>query len=170
MMVGKTNYEVNKDKKAINIIREFKAPVEEVWKAWTTSDALEQWWAPKPWKAQTEKMDFREGGCWLYCMVGPEGEKSWVGFDYKNIDPNKRFTARDYFCDENGNRHAEFPNMNWTTNFIPTATGTRVEVRVEFDSEADLEKIIELGFAEGTAMAYDNLDELIASAPDLKNT
>ena len=56
--------------KKLIVVREFDAPLEEVWKAWTEKDLLDQWWAPKPWKAKTKTMDFREGGIWLYSMVG----------------------------------------------------------------------------------------------------
>ena len=64
---------VNKDlaNKKITVIREFDAPVEKVWKAWTQKELLDEWWAPKPWKTRTKTIDFREGGHWLYAMVGP---------------------------------------------------------------------------------------------------
>jgi hypothetical protein len=38
-----------------------------------------------------------------------------------------------------------------------------VEVVVNFESEADMEKIIEMGFQEGFAAAHGNLDKLLAS-------
>jgi uncharacterized protein YndB with AHSA1/START domain len=67
------NYDfvVNKDNNNIKISREFAANISLVWDAYTKSDILDKWWAPKPWKARTKKMDFREGGSWLYAMVGP---------------------------------------------------------------------------------------------------
>lgn len=34
--------------KKITVTRRFKAPVAEVWRAWTESSLLDQWWAPKP--------------------------------------------------------------------------------------------------------------------------
>ena len=49
----------------MTVVRQFDAPVEQVWRAWTESELLDQWWAPLPWKAKTKKMDFREGGSWL---------------------------------------------------------------------------------------------------------
>ncbi len=56
--------------KKLIVVREFDAPLEQVWKAWTDKDILDKWWAPKPWKAKTKSMDFREGGAWLYSMGG----------------------------------------------------------------------------------------------------
>lgn len=147
----------------IFVTREFDAPVEKVWKAWTESSLLDQWWAPKPWKANTKSMDFREGGFWLYSMDGPEGEQEFCRADYKTIDPEKSYTATDAFCDKNGNPTGTMPSMHWLNKFSSTETGTRVEVEITFASVADLEKIVEMGFEEGFTAAHGNLDELLAS-------
>lgn len=71
------DFTVNKENNTIHIRREFDAGPELVWQAWTTAELLDQWWGPEPWKAETRTMDFREGGTWLYAMVGPEGERHW---------------------------------------------------------------------------------------------
>src|SRR5687767_119217 len=89
----------NIGERKMTIVREFNAPLEDVWNAWTDSSILDLWWAPKPWKAVTKKMDFREGGFWLYCMEGPDGTQTWAREDYETIVPHKRFTAYDSFCD-----------------------------------------------------------------------
>ena len=54
--------------KKIHVVREFNAPIEKVWKAWTDPDILQKWWGPKPWVAVTKSMDFTVGGAWLYSM------------------------------------------------------------------------------------------------------
>ncbi len=46
--------------------------------------------------------------------------------------------------DENGNDNPEFPHMHWTNEFSETGTGTKVEVKISFANEADLEKILEM--------------------------
>lgn len=148
--------------KKVLVIREFDAPVEDVWKAWTDSSLLDQWWAPKPWKAKTKSMDFREGGFWLYCMMGPDGTQTWARVDYQTIELHKRFTAVDSFCDENGHVTERFPNMQWSNSFSSMPNGSKVEVDITFSSEADLQKIIEMGFEQGFSMALGNLDELLA--------
>ena len=48
--------------KKIKVTREFDAPLDKVWKAWTEQELLDQWWAPLPWTSKTIKMDFRNGG------------------------------------------------------------------------------------------------------------
>ena len=157
----KTTISKDAANKKLIVVREFDAPLAEVWKAWTQKDILDMWWAPKPWKAKTKTMDFREGGHWLYSMVGPDGTESYCRVDYKTIVDNKSFVSEDAFCDENGNINNDIPGMHWKNEFTSTDTGTKVVVGVSFDSEADMEKIIEMGFEAGFTAAHGNLDELL---------
>lgn len=164
MIINKeTLYTKDVANKKLTVVREFDAPVEHVWRAWTESRLLDQWWAPLPWKAKTRKMDFRQGGQWLYAMVGPNGEEHWSGVDFNTINPGKSFACTTYFCDEYGNKNAELPVMQWLNKFSETEDGTRVEVVLTFTSEAELEKIIAMGFKEGFAAAHSNLDKLLAN-------
>lgn len=155
------NFSVDKANGKINVQREFAAPLSKVWAAWTESELLDQWWAPKPWRAETKTMDFREGGYWLYAMVGPDDERHWARVDYKTIKKNKWFNASDAFCDENGNPAEELPSVNWKNEFQATETGTKVIVDISFASESDLQKIIEMGFEQGFTSALQNLDALL---------
>lgn len=156
---------INKDltNKKLHITREFDAPVEKVWRAWTESSILDTWWAPRPWKAETKSMDFSEGGFWLYCMAGPNGEKAWCRVDFKSITPQQTFSSVARFCDEDGNPDNSFPSMYWLNSFEATEKGSRAVIEISFDSEADLEKIIAMGFEAGFTMALGNLDEVLAA-------
>ena len=163
MIINKeTIYTTDEANKKIKATREFDAPVEKVWKAWTEKELLDQWWAPKPWKAKTLSMDFRDGGSWLYYMEGPEGERHYCRADYRSIVPNKTYEGLDAFTDEKGNINEEMPRMKWKVVFNKAGSGTKVDVEISFDSIESLEKIIEMGFKEGFAMAHNNLDELLA--------
>ena len=146
----------------MNITRTFQAPVKTVWKAWTEPRLLDQWWAPKPWKAETKSMEFREGGTWLYCMVGPDGTRTWSRADYEKIEPQKHFTGMDAFCDEEGNINKDFPQMHWQVNFSEAGDATLVTVVITLSSKEDLQKILDLGFQEGFSAAHGNLDELLS--------
>jgi uncharacterized glyoxalase superfamily protein PhnB/uncharacterized protein YndB with AHSA1/START domain len=155
------DFTVNKENNTIAVKREFAANIDLVWSAWTNPEILDQWWAPKPYKTQTKSMDFREGGYWLYAMVSPEGEKHWCRADYKKIDLLKSYSGLDAFCDENGIINKEFPRSFWTNKFSENGETTTVNITIAYDSFADLEKIIQLGFKEGFTMALGNLDQYI---------
>lgn len=157
-----STFNVDKTNKQIRVEREFAAPVKTVWNAWTTPEILDQWWAPKPWKAETKSLDFRVGGRWIYAMVGPDGEKHWALVEYKSIHPEKNYKALDAFCDENGNVNKDFARMHWTNTFNANNGSTVVHIVIDFDRLEDLEKIIEMGFKEGFQAAHENLDELLS--------
>ena len=155
------NFSVDKENKKIKVEREFVAPVSNVWAAWTESKLLDQWWAPKPWKARTKSLDFRVGGQWFYAMVGPNGSEHWARVEYKSIDPLKSFSAKDAFCDPNGVIIESFPSSVWTNTFRETSNSTFVTVEIQHEKLSDLEMIIEMGFKEGFISALENLDKLL---------
>ena len=155
-------FSVDKENKKISVKREFAAPLSRVWAAWTESELLDQWWAPKPWIAQTKSMDFRVGGHWLYAMVGPDETKHWARADFKSITTLKSFSAQDSFCDENGNIDHTFPLAIWNNVFSETSDTTLVSIEIRYDEISDLEKYIEMGFKEGFLAALENLDELFS--------
>jgi uncharacterized protein YndB with AHSA1/START domain len=162
MITKETQYTKHSSGNKLRVLREFDAPVEKVWRAWTDPKIIDQWWAPKPWQAKTRSMDFREGGIWIYAMMGPNGETQWCRVDFKKIEPLTSYAGDNYFCDENGNRNSELPIMHWNILFYSRGETTQVEVEIDFDSEEDMNKIIEMGFKGGFAMAHGNLDELLA--------
>ena len=156
------NFSIDKEKKKINVERAFAASLGDVWAAWTTRELLEQWWAPKPWRARTKTLDFKEGGHWLYVMEGPNGEQHWSRFDYTSIQPEDGFSAEDAFCDEDGNIDTAWPRSTWTASFREGSDSTTtVHIEIRYDSVDDLEKYIEMGFREGFTAALENLDDLL---------
>ena len=157
------DFSVNKENKTITIRREFAAELSLVWDAYTKSEILDQWWAPKPWKARTKTMDFREGGQWLYAMVGPNGEEHWSVVDYHTIQNQKKFTGMDAFTDREGKLNKELPRSNWEVTFQDKGPVTRVEYRISYDDLAQLEATLQMGFKEGLTTAMEGLDELLPS-------
>lgn len=163
------NFSVDKESNKIQVMREFSAPVSRVWKTWTQPEFLDQWWAPEPWKVQTREMDFREGGKWLYAMIGPEGEKHWSRTDFQMVRTLVGFTALDSFTDEKGNKKSAMPESTWNVEFDESSIeSTVVSVHIEFDNDKDLDKILEMGFIEGFSAALQNLDRLLENEEDFR--
>ncbi len=157
------DFTVNEEDNTITVKRGFAAPVEKVWAAWTTSEILDKWWAPKPYRAKTKSMDFREGGFWLYAMIGPDGMEQYCRADYKSIDTLKSYSAIDAFCDSEG-VPTDFPNSTWTNRFVEQDGSTTVDILIQYARPEDLEQIIEMGFKEGFTAGMNNLDEVLASS------
>jgi uncharacterized protein YndB with AHSA1/START domain len=61
-------------RRRITIERSFQAPVEEVWRLWTTRDGIESWWGPDGFAVKVRELDVRRGGELLYEMtaIAPE--------------------------------------------------------------------------------------------------
>lgn len=87
--------------------RIFDAPLDQVWKAWSDSDYVKEWWGPTGFTCPIAEMDFREGGTTLVCMRAPE---EFGGFDmyntwtYSQIKPMQRIEFVQKFADQNGNQ------------------------------------------------------------------
>jgi uncharacterized protein YndB with AHSA1/START domain len=156
--------------KQLTVVKDFEAPPDVVWQAWTDSAILDQWWGPKPWRAETKSMDFRPGGQWLYSMVGPSGERHWCRVDYLAIVPQVSVSSSSVFCDEEGNSNPAMPAMNWLQQFRAAAHGTTVTVVISFPSDADFETIITMGFQQGFTMGLGNLDEYLNTVTQPANS
>lgn len=157
-------FETDLAAKKIHVVREFNAPIEKVWKAWTDPDLLEKWWGPKPWVAVTKSMNFTVGGVWLYAMVGPEGQKHWSNAKFTAIENGSRFAADTVFSDENGTVAPGAPVGHWDNKFVVIGNNkTKVVVDVSFDDESTIKMMVEMGFEGGFTMGLNQLDELLAS-------
>ncbi|RXK62363.1 SRPBCC domain-containing protein [Lacibacter luteus] len=161
MSTNKTNVTKDFQAKSIVVSREFDAPVADVWRAFTESKLLDQWWGPSPWRAETKKQDFTPGGFWLYAMVGPEDQRHWARMDYLSITHHKGFEIEDSFCDENGTINPELPVSKGHNVFKETATGTTVEFKMIYPTEQSLQTIVEMGFEQGISICFDQLEVLL---------
>ena len=150
--------------KKIHIVREFNAPIEKVWKAFTDPDLLVKWVAPKPWTAETKTWDFTVGGISLYAMVGLEGQKHWVYAEFTAIETGSALSTTGMFCDGDGNPMREAPKSYRDTKFSSIdGNRTKVETVITFEDESTIKWFVEGGFKEGTVATFAVLDELLAS-------
>ncbi len=102
--------------------REFAAPPERVFSAWTKRDLMAQWWGPEGMTCPHCELDVRVGGTWRTAMRGADGNDRWVSGTYRDIVPNKRLVFT-WAWEENGVRGHE---TVITLDFAPTPKGTRI--------------------------------------------
>lgn len=158
---NKTQITKDLKERSLLVSREFNSNLENVWRAFTEKELLDQWWGPSPWRAETKTMNFKDGGYWLYAMVGPENEKHWARMNYIKINHHKDFMVEDAFADENGTINTALPVSKGTNTFTTTANGTRVDFKLIYESEEGLQAILEMGMAEGITICFDQLDLLL---------
>ena len=65
------------------ITREFPAPRELVWKAWTEPERMRQWFGPKGFTGTTVKLDLRAACCIPVCVRRTARECGVNGFSGK---------------------------------------------------------------------------------------
>jgi len=155
------DFTVDKAAQTVYITREFAADLSLVWDAYTKQEILDQWWAPKPWVSKTKYMNFEVGGKRFYAMVSPEGQERWSVQKYTSITPKTNFKLYNAFADKDEN--PELPGSEWDLSFSEENGKTKVSVTIYNESLARMEKMVEMGFREGTAMQLKNLDELLAT-------
>ncbi len=63
--------------------------------------------------------------------------------------------------DEKGILNPAFPQNLWENNFIPGDNKVQVDMLLTYDTLADLEKEIEMGFKEGMIIDFQQLDKLL---------
>ena len=159
---------VDKETKTVSITKEFAAELSLVWDAYTKPELLDQWWAPKPWASRTKVMDFKVGGRRFYAMVSPEGDERWAIQKYTSITPKTNFKLFNAFADKDEN--PELPGSDWDLNFSEQDGTTKVSISIYNESLERLERMIEMGFVEGTKMQLKNLEELLANLSRAKET
>ncbi len=153
---------VNKETKTVTITKDFDAPRDLVWDAYTRPELLDQWWAPKPFASRTKVREFREGGRRFYAMVSPEGLERWAVQRYTSITPKTNFKFFNAFADADEN--LQLPGSDWDLNFSEQDGTTTVSVSIYNESLERMERIIaDGGFRTGTEMQLQNLDQLLAT-------
>jgi uncharacterized protein YndB with AHSA1/START domain len=150
---------VNKETKTVSITKEFDATRDLVWDAYTKAELLDQWWAPKPFASRTKVMEFREGGRRFYAMVSPDGDERWAVQKYTSITPKTNFKFFNAFADKDENM--ELPGSNWDLMFHENDGKTTVNITIYNESLERMERVIAMGFQQGTEAQLQNLEELL---------
>jgi uncharacterized protein YndB with AHSA1/START domain len=142
----------------IIVIREFDAPRELVFKAWTTASLYSQWIGPRDHSTIVERMDAKSGGSWRYVQTDPAGGKhTFHGFYHEVARPERVVDTFEYDnLPEKG--HAVFEAINFDE--LPD-TRTLVTERVVFLSVADRDGMVGSGMEMGVVQSHERLDELL---------
>ena len=144
--------------KQILITREFDAPKELVYKAYTTPELVRRWWNAKRGDVTTCEIDLRVGGRWRYVMVTPDGFE--VGFhgEYRELVPNERIVTTEVY--------EGVPDGDGVLNTVSFAEAdgrTTLTILVEHTSKELRDTHIESGMEDGLQDALDLLEQTAVS-------
>jgi uncharacterized protein YndB with AHSA1/START domain len=141
----------------ILITREFDAPKDLVYKAFTTPELVKRWWSANRGEVTIVEIDLRVGGRWRYVMVADAGFE--VGFhgEYREIVPNERIVSTEVF---DGMPDAEAVN---TMTLTEEDGRTSLTILVQHASKEHRDAHIESGMEAGLQDAMDLLEEVAVS-------
>lgn len=112
--------------RTMTITRLIRAPVDVVWSAWWNPDSLPLWWGPQGFSCRTSRIDLRQGGEWVFDMIGPDGTVYPNHHRYGTIQPMQRIDYTLHWG-ENGPKHADA-----SVRFETTPEGTRITLSMVF--------------------------------------
>jgi len=105
-----------------SLTRELNAPRQLVWDAWTKSEHLAQWFAPKGFSTNIHKLDFSHNGTLHYSMRSPEGFEMWGRWIFREIEAPARLVLIQHFSDELGGITRHPGDANWPQHTLSTMT------------------------------------------------
>ena len=106
------------------VTREFDAPRDLVWKAWTEPDRLARWWGPPGSAIEVARLDLRPGGVFHYSMKTPSGPLMWGLFTYREVVPTERIVFVNAFSDAAGGLTRNPWIATWPLEILNTLTLT----------------------------------------------
>jgi uncharacterized protein YndB with AHSA1/START domain len=145
----------------ILITRDFDAPRELVYKAYTTPELVKRWWHANRGEATLVEIDLRVGGKWRHVMVADDGSEIGFHGDYREVVPNERLVSTEVWeGDESG--YPTEPALN-TTSFTEVEGRTTLTLLVEAPSKEIRDAIIASGMEDGLQDALDLLEQVAIS-------
>jgi uncharacterized protein YndB with AHSA1/START domain len=150
----------------ILITREFNAPPRLVYKAWTTPELVERYWAGRRGKMTTVEIDLREGGRWRYVMATSAGFDVAFSGEYQEIVPDERLVFTESYDEGPGAEPGGEPTVNVATFTELEGGRTRLELLTECHSQEVRDAIVQSGMEDGAQEQFDALDELAQSLAD----
>ena len=141
------------------LTRVIDAPPEKVYKAWTDTKLMEQWFCPRPWYVKVISNDVRSGGASFMTIHGPNGEEFPNPGVYLDVVPNKRIVMTDAFT--RAWEPSEKPFMVADITFDDFGGKTKYSAHVRHWSVEDREAHEKMGFHDGWSKATEQLAELL---------
>lgn len=103
------------------IVREFNAPRQLVFDAWTQVKHLDNWMLPMPGcRCEFVSADISAGGTSLHKVTMPNGHEMWLFTKYEAVVSPEKLVFLQYFSNEKGDI-VPMPHMeNWPKDMLAT--------------------------------------------------
>lgn len=139
--------------------RRIGAPVDQVWR--TMVDRFEEWFCPRPWRAEARALEWRPGGRSLIAMHGPNGEEVLNEGVVLAFEPGRRFVFTDAFAADWRPRQ---PFLTGVFEVEADGDGARYRASARHWTREAMEQHRAMGFEAGWGAAADQLKALAEGA------
>ena len=154
MTKNKTVVTAEPGKQDILITREFDAPRELVFKAYTDPNLISQWWGPKEVTTIVDKLEAKKGGMWRFVHKAEDAEYAFNGVFHDVVSPERMIQTFEF---EPMPGHV----LLETITFEDLGGKTRLISQSVFQSVEDRDGMLQSGMESGAAESNDRLDELL---------
>ena len=154
-----TNEDPTSTDRDLVLTRIINAPPEKVFRAWTESELLKQWFAPLPYTTPVAETDVRPGGSSLIVMRDPDGNDFPSKGVYLEVVKNERLVFTDAYT--TAWKPSEKPFMTVILTFENEGGNTKYTARVRHWTVADRDTHEKMGFHEGWGQCADQLAALV---------
>jgi uncharacterized protein YndB with AHSA1/START domain len=144
----------------IMITREFDAPKQLVYEAFTTPELIERWWSGERGSVTKVEVDLRVGGTWRYVMIANEGFEVAFHGEFREIVPNERIVNTEVY-EGVPDLGGDAPVV--TTTFTESDGRTTLTQLTECFNKDVRDMIIESGMEGGMQEAMDKLEQVAIS-------
>ncbi|MDZ5661303.1 SRPBCC domain-containing protein [Nocardioides sp. S-58] len=159
-----TDVQHDLDARTLTITADFAAPVERVWDVYADARQLERVWGPPGYPATFVDHELAPGSRTTYYMTSPEGEKYYAYWNVESVSAPTGFTFTDGFAlDESFTPNEEMPESSQVFRFTGTDAGTRATFVATYADAESLQKVLDMGAVEGSTLAINQIDDLLAS-------
>ena len=141
----------------ILMVREFDAPRDLVFKAYTTPEYVKRWWAGKRGNVTVAEIDLRVGGQWRYVMIADGGFEVAFHGEYREVVPDERLVQTEVY---EGMPDGEALD---TVTFTEEDGRTTLTVLVQHSCKEHRDAHIESGMEGGMQEAMDKLEQVAIS-------
>lgn len=142
-------------KHEIRMWRDFDAPRELVFKAFTDPALVPKWWGPHDVTTTVDQMDVRKGGIWRYVQCDASGNEYAFSGVYHNVASPERLVFTFEFEGMPGHVLLE------TVTFEEHGGKTRIMDSSVFQTVEDRDGMIASGMERGAQDSWDRFEELL---------
>jgi uncharacterized protein YndB with AHSA1/START domain len=146
----------------VTLIADFDNPIDQVWELWSDPRKLERWWGPPGYPATVEKHALAPGGEVSYFMTAPDGDRLRGRWRVTSVDPPTSLQFTDACAGSDGAPLEDAPVSAITVQLLEHEGGTRMEMRVRFETREDMERIVDQGTVEGWKQGIRQMESLLA--------